>query len=86
MTQAAPCPWCEDGGKPFLHQNGQPFFSYTVHCSKCFAQGPHAKFSPDYKRTWAQVTDPAKAEALRMWNERAQQEEEHSPVLAKVVG
>jgi hypothetical protein len=71
VSDIDPCPWCTDGGNPFLHRNYEPFHSYTVQCKKCFAQGPHVKFTPsEYRKTWEQVSVPAKEKAISRWNER----------------
>lgn len=70
MTETAPCPWCEDGGKPFLHLSREPFMSYTMRCYTCFATGPHVKFEPTQKRPWTETTAAPMAEATRLWNKR----------------
>jgi hypothetical protein len=74
MPEIAPCPWCEDGGKPLLFKSHITYFSYTVQCTVCFAQGPHVKFEPTQSRkTWADITEPAKADAIAKWNTRYEQ-------------
>ena len=67
----APCPWCEDGGKPFGHVNRHPFFSVTIKCHTCFAEGPHVKFNPtpDGKTgKWTEIVEAARQEAERKWD------------------
>ena len=73
MSDTAPCPWCEDGGKPFGHINRHPFFSVTIKCHKCFAEGPHVKFNPTpdgRPGKWEDIVAEARAEAEVKWNER----------------
>ena len=70
MTETAPCPWCKDGGKPFLHLNRDPFMSYSVRCDICFAEGPHVTFEPTQKRPWVETIAEPMAEATLLWNKR----------------
>jgi hypothetical protein len=69
MTETAPCPWCEDGGKPFLHLSREPFMSYTVKCHTCFATGPHVKFEPNQRRPWLETIAKPMVEATKLWNQ-----------------
>jgi hypothetical protein len=71
MTETAPCPWCEDGGKPFLHLSRDPFMSYAVRCYTCHATGPHVKFEPTQKRPWLETIEQPQIEAKKLWNKRA---------------
>lgn len=70
MTETAPCPWCEDGGKPFLHLSREPFMSYAVKCYTCLSTGPHVKFEPSQKHPWEEITALPMTEATRLWNKR----------------
>ena len=70
MTEEiAPCPFCEDGGKPFPYIDRQPKMAYTVKCYVCHAQGPLVAFETAPRRTWEEVATPAKETAIRRWNE-----------------
>ncbi len=76
MSETAPCPWCEDGGKPFLHKEHHPQFAYSVMCHTCGARGPHVKFTHDSgRKSYDEHVAPFKEEATRLWNERYQVEE-----------
>jgi hypothetical protein len=67
MTDLIPCPWCESGGTPFGCINRHPFFSVTIKCHTCHAEGPHVKFTPDANK-WDTVVDVAKEQAKLRWN------------------
>ncbi len=64
----APCPFCEDGGKPFPYLDRQTKMGYAVQCYVCYAQGPIVLFEIDHKHTWDEVVEPVKAEATTLWN------------------
>ena len=67
----APCPWCEDGGKPFLHKEHHPQFAYAVMCHSCGARGPHVKFTHgDGRQSYESIVAPVREEALRLWNKQ----------------
>ena len=66
--EIAPCPFCENGGKPFPHIDRQSRMGYIIKCFVCHAQGPVVLFETDHKHTWEEVTGPAIAEATRRWN------------------
>ena len=86
---SAPCPWCEDGGKPFPHRVHHPYFAYTIMCHVCFANGPHVKFDPNqHRKKWEDIVAPAIAEAWEKWNAQyvslGNEEEAEEPPLAAV--
>ncbi len=70
MTEEiAPCPFCEDGGKPFPYLDRHSKMAYTIKCYVCHAHGPIVLFETDHKHTWEEVATPAIAEAKKRWNE-----------------
>ncbi len=71
MKDTAPCPWCTDGGKPFLYLSRKPFMSYTIQCTACFSRGPHVIFDPNSNRRKSRddISAPAKKEATERWND-----------------
>ena len=68
---SAPCPWCKDGGKPFLHYCREIYFSYTVRC-KCGAQGPRIRFKMEdfqtERKSWEDFIAPIQQKAVEAWN------------------
>ena len=70
---SVPCPWCEDGGEPFLHYCREIYFSYTVRCRSCGAQGPRIKFNMEdfhMKRIpWEDFITPIQQKAIDAWND-----------------
>lgn len=78
----APCPWCEDGGKPFPVIHRQPGFTVAISCHVCHAEGPKVKFDPNYHRlTWDEIVAEAKERAWERWNERAAR-----PEVGNIIG
>jgi hypothetical protein len=73
MKETAPCPWCTDGGRPFLYLSRKPFMSYTVECTVCFARGPHVIINDRDPRLKLKDRDKlikkAQGEAIERWNE-----------------
>jgi hypothetical protein len=73
MKETAPCPWCDDGGRPFLYLSRKPFMSYTVKCNICGARGPHVIIEDLSTRLSKKKTDEvrnkAQDEALKHWND-----------------
>lgn len=70
MPDVAPCPWCEDGGKPFLHKEHHPKFAYAVMCHACGARGPLVTFDHgDGRQRYEDIVNPVRAKAIRLWNE-----------------
>ena len=85
MEEIAPCPFCEDGGKPFPFYNQTLFLSYTVKCHKCHAQGPHVKFDPSAisRQSWESIIAKPRSEAIARWNEwQSQAQMEFSTSIA----
>ena len=72
MKETAPCPWCDDGGRPFLYLSRKPFMSYTVKCNDCNARGPHVIIEdrdPRLKeKDRVKIVKAAKTEAVAKWN------------------
>lgn len=71
MKETAPCPWCTDGGRPFLHLSRKPFMSYTMRCNNCYASGPHVIIKdcdPRHAENWASNIENAQVEATKKWN------------------
>jgi len=70
---SAPCPWCEDGGRPHLRYNRETFFSFTVQCEDCKAHGPRIKFDiTEYqmgRKSWKDFIAPIEQQAIDAWNE-----------------
>ena len=69
----APCPWCELGGRPHLHYDRETFFSFTVRCEECKAQGPRIKFDITEfqlgKKSWKDFSIPIEQQAINAWND-----------------
>jgi len=92
MSETAPCPWCEDGGKPFLQKEHHPQFAYAMVCTSCGARGPHVKFTHSYGREgYEGMIAPVMEEATRLWNIRVEVQEEElpadeGPLLVTMVG
>ncbi len=69
MNETAPCPWCTDGGRPFLHLSRDIGMSYAVRCNTCFARGPHVKIESEVsRRDWSECSEKAQIKATGHWN------------------
>lgn len=72
MKETAPCPWCDDGGRPFLYLSRKPFMSYTMQCNVCFARGPHVIIKDRDLRLKdkdrKKIDEAAQTEATERWN------------------
>jgi len=73
MKETAPCPWCDDGGRPFLYLSRKPFMSYAMQCNVCFSRGPHViikERDPRLKmKDREKLVKQAQDEATEKWNE-----------------
>jgi len=71
MSETAPCPWCKDGGKPFLHRTRTPNLGYAIVCTVCHSEGPHVLINANpCDKDWEEKMTSAREEATNRWNTR----------------
>ncbi len=70
MKETAPCPWCKDKGRVFLHLTRNPAMSFSVQCTTCLASGPHVKIDAFcFEKKWQKASKTAEVIATDRWNE-----------------